>query len=167
MAEKTIRVYDGIRYKDITYEEIKDAKDNPTGRYKTLNEEIVTDLGTYLDVQKNYDKLQEDIQNLQKIKTGSYSTYTNRFCLFTDKQEKYYLIAMDYGFNPPVERQVDSWFNWVISILRKEEWYVNDSYEIDKSSPAKYIKFKITPKNGSSTFTMYLEPMDAYAYRDK
>ena len=54
VAEKTIRVYDGVKYKDITYEEILNADGNPTGRYKTIKEEPQTIYGTYLDIQENY-----------------------------------------------------------------------------------------------------------------
>jgi hypothetical protein len=55
VTEKTVRVYDGIKYKDVTYSEIEDANGNPTGRYTTVKEEEVTVLGTYLDIQEHYD----------------------------------------------------------------------------------------------------------------
>lgn len=97
-----------------------------------------------------------------------------RLYLFTDRQKKHYLVSGDYGLNPPEERQVDSLFNWLISILKEEEWYINnsedevytkDEYKLNDSLSIKYIKFNITPKDGSSSFAMYLLPMDNCCYK--
>lgn len=155
MAEKTIRVYDGIRYKDVTYSEIKDTNGNPTGRYTTVKEEIVTDLGTYLDIEENYNRLKSNIEELEGAWPGNY------ICLFTDNKGNNYLISSYLGvdWEQTTNNVKETWFEWVTSILRQKGWYVNDEYSFI-TTPNKFIIFPITPADGSEKFQMYLYSMD-------
>lgn len=111
MSEKITRVYNGIEYKDITYEEILNADGNPTGRYKTVKEEPVTILGTYLDIEENYNQLQIDVEALSKE-----GYYTNYIGLFTDWKSKYFLLSRSLRGNANAPK-VKTWFDWVLLIL--------------------------------------------------
>ena len=54
VAIKTIRIYDGITYKDIECEEVL-VNNKPTGHYLKKKETQITVLGTWLDVKENQD----------------------------------------------------------------------------------------------------------------
>lgn len=165
MTEKTVRVYDGIKYKDVTYSEIEDANGNPTGRYATVKEEEVTVLGTYLDIQEHYDQLKTDIEKLSKHKQTENGIYLNNYVgLLTDKKERIFLFSRRLRDSANATG-VKSWFDWVISVLQNIG-YVNDSYYAEKDSIGNIIsiEFTITLKDGSDRFKMYLLPMDDYSY---
>lgn len=54
VAIKTIRIYDGVTYKDIECEEVL-INNKPTGHYLKNKETQITILGTWLDVKENQD----------------------------------------------------------------------------------------------------------------
>lgn len=111
MSEKIVRIYDGVKYKDVTYSEILDGDGNPTGRYKTLEEQEVTDLGTWLDQEQHYELLKKYVDGLSEK-----DDYSNYLGLITDEKGRYFLLSRMVRYEAQAT-PVDSWFEWVILIL--------------------------------------------------
>ena len=149
-------------YKKITCTEIKNKNNVSSGRYIKEKEEVITKLGTYLDVEKNYSTFQDLIGEYSKILPSSKNDQQN--FLLTDNGERQYLLtnSISSGITANSGQKVTSIFDWVIDIL-STLGKVNTKPE--ENEDEQYIAILVTPHDKSlDDFYMYFKPMDYKCY---